>query len=74
MANPTDPFVVITNQSIYDKLTAVEKAVTDLAPHAQTIADHEKRLRSVERWKYALASSTLVAAASLVIAIIQNHH
>lgn len=73
MTGPSDPFVTINNQTIYDKLVAVENAVTAMTPNTATIQDHEKRLRSVERWKYALASSTVAAVASLVIALIQTH-
>lgn len=73
MTGPTDPFVTISNQTIYDKLVAVENAVTAITPHADTLKDHEARLRSVERWKYALASSTVAAVASLVIALVQTH-
>lgn len=73
MTGPSDPFVTISNQTIYDKLVSVENAVSAMTPHATTIQDHEKRLRSVERWKYALASSTVAAVASLVIALVQNH-
>lgn len=36
-------------------------------------ADYEKRLRALERWRYALPSSVILSAASLALALLLSH-
>lgn len=38
----------------------------------RAIDDHERRLRSVERWMYALPPTLIMAAASLVVALFKG--
>lgn len=66
-----DPLgVVISAREIYDQIVGVRDDVRTLAQtnttSVGTIADHETRIRSIERWKYAIpisALSGIVAAA-----------
>lgn len=38
----------------------------------RVLADHETRLRRIERWVYAIPATIIVAAASVASAIINN--
>lgn len=66
-----EPKVNITLTDVYVKLCALEERVHDMTPQGQLIKDHETRLRQLERWKYALPSSLMLALASVVIAILE---
>ena len=61
--------VTITNRDIYDKLLKVEETVIAMGPQAGRLDDHEARIRSVERWKYALPASIGGSVISVVLAI-----
>ncbi|MFI6516860.1 hypothetical protein ACIBF1_14965 [Spirillospora sp. NPDC050679] len=69
-----NPGVVITSRDIYDKLVELSGKVDGvLAAHEHLrmqMADHEQRLRSLERWRYTLPISLLVAVLSAVAAVI----
>jgi hypothetical protein len=66
--------VTITSREIYDQIVGLREEVRSLTQHNETthktLADHEERLRGIERWKYsipaALASS--VGAAAVAVA------
>jgi tellurite resistance protein len=66
--------VTIGAREIYDKVTELADAVTAAnmlhAVVADKVADHETRLRAVERWKYsipaALATSVIAAATTIL--------
>lgn len=75
--------VVITTKDIYDKLTELEKSVTLMTPQAQTMHDHEtrlravenllpddleRRIRSLEKWKWSIPPTAIAA----IIAIAQQ--
>lgn len=68
-----------------DAIGALNKTVARLAGHLDAIGarntaadlidgDHENRLRSLERWRYALPASALVAMASAAAAIVAALH
>lgn len=73
--------VVITTKDIYDKLIDVEKSVTLMTPQAQTVTDHEARLRVVEaalpehlekrllaleKWKWSIPATAVTAILAIV--------
>lgn len=73
--------VIITTKDIYDKLVDVEKVVSQMTPQAQVLLDHEgrirgteaaipkdleKRLLSVEKWKWAIPPAFITAAIAIV--------
>lgn len=62
------PGVVITIKDIYGEMRELIAEVRNLATEFKAgkveAEDHEKRLRSLERWMYALPASLLVAVLS----------
>lgn len=65
---PGEEFVV-TLRDVYDKVARIEDRVTAMADIPAKVADHEIRIRSLEKWRYALPISLLIAVASIVEAI-----
>lgn len=79
--------VVITTKDIYDKLIDVERQVSILTPQAQTLLDHEgrlraveaaipdkleDRLRSVEKWKWSIPPTAVVALIAIVQQLLEH--
>lgn len=68
-----------------DAISGLDQTVARLAGHLDAIntrnlaadridGDHENRLRSLERWRYALPVSALAAIASAAVAIVAALH
>lgn len=68
---PPEPALTITLKDVYLKLCYVQDQVAAMTPQAQQITDHEGRLRTLERWKYTLPTSMLLALVSIVVAVIE---
>lgn len=68
---PTEPALTITLKDVYLKLCLVQDQVAAMTPQAQQLTDHEGRLRQLERWKYTLPTSLLLAVVSIVVAVIE---
>lgn len=49
-----------------NRLDAIERKLD------HSLSDHERRLRSVERWVYALPGATILAIGALVIEVVRN--
>jgi hypothetical protein len=69
-----DPLgVTISAREIYDQIVGLRDDVRSLvqsnAEVGKTLEDHETRLRSVERWKYAVPTATVGAIVSAGITI-----
>ena len=47
--------------------------VNAMTPQSETIADHEKRLRRVERWMWALPAALITAVGSIGVAYLETH-
>lgn len=76
----SDPFIV-TTRDLYERIVEIEERLggalaaderlrdqlTELCAYA---ADHETRLRSIERWRYALPLVTLTALVTGVAAVV----
>ncbi|MDH6123854.1 MULTISPECIES: hypothetical protein [unclassified Kitasatospora] len=65
--------VTITAKEIYEVVVGVRDDVRSLAQDqktvAGTLADHESRLRGVERWKYGVPVATLSGVVATVAAV-----
>lgn len=74
MAEERDPLgVTISGRDIYDQIVGLRDDVRSLvqtnAEVGKTLDDHETRIRSVERWKYAVPTATVGAIVSAGITI-----
>lgn len=72
-----DPLGVhVSAREIYDEIVGMRGDVRSLTESREdthdTLADHESRLRSIERWKYAMPVATLAAIASAFAAFYQS--
>lgn len=61
---------VVSIRDVYDAVTRLTTAVDRMAGQRDTLVDHETRLRGLERWRYALPTSLLLAAGSVVLAVV----
>lgn len=53
------PFVSISNEQIFDEVTALRRDVNAMAGNTPQLTDHETRIRSLERRWYSLPASVL---------------
>ncbi|MEV0396718.1 hypothetical protein [Polymorphospora rubra] len=72
--DPMGP-VVITTRDIYDALIRLTETVQRLVSkgddHAADLADHEARLRALERGRWPLPAATvLISLAALAVAVL----
>ncbi|MEV0823858.1 hypothetical protein [Nonomuraea rubra] len=62
--------VVITLKEVYDEMRALVSEVRmltqELKESRKTDDDHEKRIRALEQWRYALPASLVLAVGSAV--------
>lgn len=63
------PHVKITLDQVYTTLMEVKGLVEGSAHHGGKIDDHEGRIRSLEKWAYAIPPTLILAAGSAVVAI-----
>jgi hypothetical protein len=65
--------VTIGAREIYDELVAMREEVRASAQSLQgvdiTLADHETRIRTVERWKYSVPTALVTAVISAGVTI-----
>ncbi|MGH2866776.1 MAG: hypothetical protein ACRDNK_04290 [Solirubrobacteraceae bacterium] len=65
-------------KDVYEQVTQLLGKVTTMQEqmtHATEVrADHEARIRLLERWRYALPASFVVSGSSIVVAIIEMFH
>lgn len=61
----------VSNKDLWIELRKIQDQVTLMVPQGIAIQDHEQRLRSIERWKYALPTSLALGVASLAAVILQ---
>jgi hypothetical protein len=74
MRQDPDGSVVITLRDVYDKVVSVEGTVQTIRGQAGTVADHEARIRKLERCLYALPPMGGLSIGSLLYAIYGGHH
>ncbi len=68
-----EPGVTVTLKDIYDSVRKIETQMAEILPKMQSITDHEGRIRTLERWKYTLPSSLVVAVVSIIVAVTEHH-
>jgi hypothetical protein len=74
MSNGDPLGVTIGAREIYDELVGMREDVRSLTQTSESVAhkldDHEERLRTLERWKYALPAAAVsgVLAAGVTLA------
>lgn len=61
----------VSNRDLWIELRKIQDQVNLMVPQGIVIQDHEQRLRSLERWKYALPTSLVAAGTSLLFAFLQ---
>ena len=64
-AIPIDPHVKITLHDIYGALLGVQADVAEIKGQSQSVADHETRIRSLEKWVWGAAGLGTVGGAAL---------
>lgn len=73
--HPTDGSVRIGMREIYDVLIGMREDVQRIGQASealqQDVADHESRIRSLERWKYSIPIGVLAGLAPGVIALLR---
>lgn len=73
-ADESRPYAVVTVADVYGQqreLSAqVQAALARQEHHASQLADHEKRIRALEVWRYALPISSISAVAAAIAAIV----
>jgi hypothetical protein len=71
-----DDGVTITLKDVYLLVQDVQKTLAPVPGHSAQLADHETRLRALERWRYSAHAALGVSASSLVTAAIAafTHH
>lgn len=76
----SDPFIV-TTRDLYERIVGIEERLNgalaanerlrdQLAELCTHTADHETRLRAIERWRYALPLAALTALITGVAAVV----
>ncbi|MEU7200259.1 hypothetical protein [Streptomyces sp. NPDC045470] len=68
--------ITIGLREVYDQVVGVREDVRDLKQNHEsvnrTLADQEERIRSLERWKYALPPALLIAIATSAVAVLRT--
>lgn len=72
----SDESVVVTLKDVWIEVRRLQDTVALMTPQATQLADHENRIRSGERWRYALPISLLLAVGSSATAVAElvTHH
>ena len=55
----------ITLKDVWIEVRRLQDTVLLMTPQAQTLADHENRIRAGERWRYALPIGLVIAMGSV---------
>ncbi len=72
MSDPDEPVVRVTLTQIYDALLSLQKALGDLVgqhtDNTKDIADHEQRIRDLERSRWPLKEITVLVGVLALVA------
>ncbi len=68
MAAP-DEGVTITLKDVYLLMQDLQKTLAPVPGHTAQLADHETRIRALERWRYSAHAALGVSVSSLVTAV-----
>lgn len=73
MSEPDPLAVTISTREIYDQIVGLRGDVRSLTESGETVrqiqADHEQRLRGIERWKYSLPATVAAAVATGLVVL-----
>ena len=64
-----DATVTITLKDVYLAVQDVQKTVAPLPAYGTQLADHETRIRALEKWRYGHAAALGISVSSLTTAI-----
>lgn len=70
--NENDDTITIRLRDVYDGVKQLQLDVSPLRDVVRTQADHEERIRSLEKWAYALPPTFLLALVSAVVALVKK--
>lgn len=68
--NPDGSFTV-TLADVYAEVRKCQDAILAMQPQQGTLNDHEDRLRGLEKWKYALPTSLVLAFSSAIVGAVE---
>lgn len=68
------PFVSISNEQIYTQILELRRAVDGQSGNPEKLADHESRLRSMERRWYQMPASLIGFGAGVADLIVRMVH
>jgi hypothetical protein len=70
---PPDPGVVITSGQVYAEVRQMHDAMTRMEVKLDTVANHEKRLRALERARWPLPTiGALIGIAGVILALVHR--
>ena len=58
---------IVTLKDVYEQLVKLTDEVRSMKPLVGDVADHETRMRALEKWRYALPGSMLLAIGSVAV-------
>lgn len=68
--------IVVTLKDVYVELMKIKESLLKVEEGVRSIPDHETRIRSLEKWRYGLPVSMVMALVSIAVAVISlyGHH
>lgn len=67
-----DDTITIRLRDVYDEVKNLRIDVAPLRDVVQKQADHEERIRSLEKWAYALPPTFILALVSAIVALVKK--
>lgn len=61
-----DPGFTVTLKDVYLLVQDVKEKITPVPSYGAKLDDHETRIRSCEKWRYAIPAGLLIAAGNVV--------
>lgn len=62
---------IVTLKDVFMAVQSVDGRLRTVESDIRSVRDHEERIRTLERWMYALPPTFLVAVASIVITLVK---
>ena len=75
MVDPNAPIdqssvVMITLKDVWMEMVKMRDDVSRISASTAQLIDHEARMRSLERWRYALPASVIMALGSVSVTVV----
>jgi hypothetical protein len=61
-------------RDVFEAVQHVQAEVAELHKAVECLPDHERRIRTLEAWRYAIPTAAVIAVGSVIIAVIENTH